>query len=284
MIRIKYFVLYITVPLLFTILHSSCLKDLKKQPNQCSEELYIGGAHEVIEGESFTLTPAGYYETPHVNTTYRWYYPASTGWFVSTGNTEDMDDPEPITVEEADKRHEGDYRFSIHSGYDNCNGVDASISHEIQILPKPSPCFDSISTNYMEAYDTYYDNTTAGSTTPFHTEAWDSTSFEINANFAGASCEMVFEIPTPDYSSSYQLRDWWGTTSDGIENPLVEAEIHFNFSNEPGHPFVLKGDDQELYLKREGDDMFVTLCDVVLVHENVASRTVHLTGKIHVEL
>gem|GEM_PF-4101956 len=275
--------MFITVPLLLTMLHSSCLKDLKKQKNKCSENIDIDGPYSVVEGDPFTLSPVGYYEEPDVNTTYYWYYPPSTGWYYSSGNTEDMDEPEPVKVEQADKRHEGTYSFSVNSGYDKCNGEEAYTSHEVIILPKPSPCFDSIPNNYMEVYDAYYDNTTAGSANPYYEQEWDSTSFEISVIFPGARCEMLFDLPIPDYSSSYQLRDGW-PVGDGIENPLIEAEISFNFTNESGYPFELKNDDQELYLKREGDDLFVTLCDVVFVHKNLASRTINLSGKIYIEL
>lgn len=281
--RIKYLGMSITVTLLLTMLHSSCLKDWGKQKNECSENLDITGPHSVVEGDPFTLTPVGYYEEPDVNTDYYWDYPPSTGWYYSTGNTENVMDPDPISVDHADKRHEGVYVFRVDSGNDHCNSDNAVKSHEVHILPKPSPCFDSMPNNYMEVYDAYYDNATAGSANPYYEQEWDSTSFEISVIFPGARCEMLFDLPIPDYSSSYQLRDGW-PVGDDIENPLIEAEISFNFTNESGDPFELKSDDQELYLKREGDDLFVTLCDVVFVHKNLASRTINLSGKIYIQL
>lgn len=268
---------YLSYALLITIIliSSSC-----KRKNTCNKGMFISGPHYVVEGESFTLKPINYDEVQYTNTNYYWTYPESTGWAYSSGNSEEFLEPESISVSKADKRHEGLYYFTIDSGNHECNYDDGIAVHEVKIAPKTCPCFNNISTNQIIIDDSNENEPLTYNVASDYELAWDSTEFRVEPLLPMFSYSIYvdFHLHPPDYSSTYKLK---GTDSWSIEEPLIQAKIHFQ-PHYTANNYILDGEDQEIFFKREDDGFYLTFCNVNFVNEIYTNRTATISGKIKI--
>lgn len=269
---------YFYVLILLLSIFNSC----SKKNEMCNQNLSIQGSTSVVEGEDVTLTPVGYSEYQEVNTYFYWEYPDMSGYNNTVSGMEEVYDTDPITIEDFDIRDEGDYFFRIASGNEDCDMAESK--HTIDFIPKTSPCFEQLSTQYIVIEESFSPNTIYQTYSPSIPDSWDTTKFQVDFSMPLFSyyLKIEFDIPIPDYSSTYKLRNSLDLTSD--DDPIINAHIEFCPDNEPADTYRTDDLQHDLYLKREGNMMYLSFCNVVFTHQSIPSKTITISGKVELQL
>lgn len=252
----------------------------------CNENLQLNGPTSVVEGEDFTLTPLDYSKHQESNTYFYWEYPDMSDYYITVSGMTEVSSTDPITIENADIRDEGDYFFRIYSGNEDCD--IAMGKHTLDVIPKTSPCFEELSTQYLIIDESFSNDIIYQSYTPILDESWDNSDFEVELSMPMFSyfLRLRFDIPIPDYSSTYKLRNSIISQSESLvdEDPIIHADIRFCPDNVSGDPYRVEDLQSNLYLKRQGNLMYLSFCDVVFTHQTYPDRTITVSGKVEVPL
>lgn len=263
-------------------LASSCLKKEK----DCNAELKLEGPIYVNEGSDFTLTPTNVTDIDHANTYFYWQYADMTNANFTVGGMYEVSDADPVTFENADIRHDGVYSFKIDSGNDKC--PDVIVSHTVHIVPKPSPCFNNLTLDTLEIDESFTGGTILQSYTPLLIEGTFGDAFTVDLAMPMFTYNLKFhfDIPVPDYSSTYKLRNYYQNGADAQipDDPVIQASIEFSPDNEGYNAYRIAENQQNLYVKVEGNNMYLSFCDLLFTHTSIPGRTIVMSGKLKVAL
>ena len=261
---------------------SSC----KKKENKCNEQLAIEGPTYVNEGDNFTLTPINATDINGVNTYFYWKYADMSNATQTVSGMYEVFDASPVTFEKADIRHEGLYMFKIHNSDDNC--IDALASHTVKIIPKVSPCFNSLSVDTMLIDESFTAGTIEQPYVPVLTlnSFGDEFSVELVMPMFTYFLEFSFDIPIPNYSSTYTLRNTYQNYADSQipDDPIIQAYVEFSPDNEGADAYRIAENQENIYVKVEDNVMYLSYCDLLFTHTSIPGRTIKLSGKVKINL
>lgn len=259
---------------------SSC----KKNQNKCNENLTLEGPVYVNEGENFTLTPTNATNINQSNTYFYWLYADMSNATQTVDGMYEVSDADPVTFEKADIRHEGVYSFKIHNADDKC--PPAIASHTVKIIPKVSPCFTSLALDTLMIDQSFSSGIISQSYVPVLTVGTfgDTYSVELSMPMFTYFLKFYFDIPIPNYSSTYTLRNYYqnGADSQIQDDPIIQAYVEFSPDNEGADAYRIAENQQNIYVKVEGNDMYLSFCDLVFTHTSIPGRTIKLSGKVKV--
>jgi hypothetical protein len=259
---------------------SSC----KKNENKCNAQLAIEGPVYVNEGDNFTLTPVNATDINQSNTYFYWQYADMSNFSQTVDGMYEVSDTDPVTFEKADIRHDGVYKFKINSGNDKCPDVTAS--HTVKIIPKVSPCFNTMVLDTLMIDESFSGGIIDQSYVPVLAIGTFGDEFDIELVMPMFTyfLEFYFDIPIPDYSSTYTLRNYYQNYSDTQiqDDPVIQAYVEFSPDNEGADAYRIAENQQNIYVKVEGNDMYISFCDLLFTHTSIPGRTITLSGKFKV--
>ena len=273
-----FFFSFIVAISLFLGLSTSC----KKLKLKCTDKLSIKGPYVVNEGDKFILKPEYEPATHYTNEHFFWTYPYTSSSNYFSGYENSVKYPNPVIFYDAGITHQGEYSFRVKASESKCQELTAY--HTIMIKPKKAPCFDELTTETIRINESYSSGTIEK---PYTYSLIDNPNekdgFIVRLNMFPQIFELKFHIPIPSYSSAYKLRNSWNS-NNGFK-PMLNAEIVFSPASSGNHNYKIDDyEDEILYLKREGDVMYLTFCELVFIHESIPDRTVTISGKIKIDL
>ncbi len=259
---------------------SSC----KKNETKCNAQLAIEGPIYVNEGDNFTLTPVNATDINQSNTYFYWQYADMSNFTQTVDGMFEVSDTDPMTFEKADIRHDGVYKFKINSGNDKCPDVTAS--HAVKIIPKVSPCFNTMLLDTLMIDESFSGGIIEQSYVPILSIGTYGDEFSVELAMPMFTYFLVFyfDIPIPDYSSTYTLRNYYQNYSDTQiqDDPVIQASVQFAPDNATYNDYRIAENQQNIYVKVEGNDMYISFCDLLFTHTSIPGRTVTVSGKFKV--
>jgi hypothetical protein len=261
---------------------SSC----KKNENKCNANLTLEGPVYVNEGDNFTLTPTNATDINHSNTYFYWLYADMSNATQTVDGMYEVSDTDPVTFEKADIRHGGVYSFKIHNADDKC--PPAIASHTVIIVPKVSPCFNSLPIDTMMIDQSFTSGVIEQAFDPALTvnSYGDEFSVELLMPMFTYFLEFSFKIPVPNYSSTYTLRNTYQNYADSQipDDDVIQAYVQFSPDNEGYDAYRIAENQQNIYVKVEDNVMYLSYCDLLFTHTSIPGRTIKLSGKVKVNL
>ena len=256
----------------------------KKKEDKCNEQLAIQGPTYVNEGDNFTLTPINATNINQVNTYFYWKYADMSNATQTVDGMYEVSDADPVTFEKADIRHDGVYIFKIHNADDKC--LPAMASHTVKIIPKVSPCFTTMELDTMIIDESFTAGMIAQPYVPVLSVGTyqDEFNVELAMPMFTYFLAFYFDVPIPDYSSTYTLRNYYQNYADSQiqDDPVIQAYVEFSPDNEGADAYRIAENQQNIYVKVEGNDMYISFCDLLFTHTSIPGRTITLSGKFKV--
>jgi hypothetical protein len=262
---------------------TSCIK----QPD-CGKPIFIIAPIEVMEGEDLTLGVKNVLDG--TNTYFYWEFPDMSAYSSTVDGMAEVSDFDPITIYKVDFRDEGNYRFKVSPGQDEC---DTKITSKfIKVIPKVSPCFADFSENTMLLTESFSANPFNLTLTPYVSGDTLNQDLQINLGMTGGNnfgyaLNFYFDIPKPTHSSTYTMRNYYQNFSDSQieDDPYIQVEVAFSPNNEGYDAYRLVENTQNIYVKREGNTLIFSFCDVVFTKASSnPDRTISMSGKFKITL
>ena len=264
----------------FLSISYGCKKDT------CIQDLNLVAPSSVMEGEDIYLSVTGADEA--VNNSYYWGLADMSYYSTLVDGMVEVSGPDPIIIENADLRDNGSYAFRIIPGQaGECPKVQSD--KIITVIPKVSPCYNTTTENVLFIDESFSSGVINQTFTPTYENIWSSGSdFHIGLSMPMFTYAMdfYFYILPPEHSSTYTLRNYYQNASDGsVEDDFfIQAEVYFCPDNEGGNSYRVTENLDNLYVKREGNQLVLTFCDVEFSHITIPSKTVTISGKVRVDL
>lgn len=275
------------IPLITSLLISGLLfltPSCKKKKMYCSE-ISIEGPDIVVEGEDIHLKVVNLPIEESLNTYYYWKFANTDGYYTFMDDMVEVYDASPVTIHKADIRDNGLYAFSIHSSNDYCPVLTAV--KYVKVIPKTCPCYNSIPFDTLIIDKSFSPEIEYRSYVPILDEALTGKDFGIELGMPMFSYFMKFhfDIPIPDYSSTYTIRNHFQNGTDGLvpDDKILQVDVEFSPDNE-GNVYRVAENQDNLYLKREGNYLIITFCDVLFTHKTITGRTLKISGKVRVSV
>lgn len=262
---------------------SGCKKDSDKY---CAPDLAIYGPSTFVEGEDFTLGPTHLPKEIAENTNYYWKYANMDGYNILTDGMTSVYDASPITIQSGDIRDQGTYTFRMRNDGIECSDMIAS--KEVQMIPKTCPCFDNLPMDTLIVDESFSTGTIYQPfTSVLQPDPWGST-FDLQLYLPMFTYDMQFnfDVPVPDYSSTYSLRNFYQNyyESNVPYDEFIQAYVTFTPSNEGADTYRLVDNQQNVYVKRVGNTLYITFCDLLFTHKLAPTKTITVSGKTVVNL
>jgi hypothetical protein len=263
--------MYKSIPLLILIFLFSCVKE-----DNCGESYTLDSPAQIDEGETLTLTVAGF--NNEINTYFAYDCPDMTP-YNSTGPG-GVSGGETFTIEDFNIQDEGTYTVTVFPGGDACESF--TLSKTVTMIPKTCPCSVPAQDNTLYYSPSYEGQFTEDVLTPF---VYNSNSFETSTiTFNGQNTfKVFFGRMLPESSSTFTIIGGHNTFWDDFDDDYLDVHFHINGSNH-GFDFFRIEENKEMYLTRTANQLIMQFCDLEVSQYYTGIYSFTLSGKFVVDL
>lgn len=264
--------MYKSVLLLALVLLFSCTK---KEVN-CGENYTLNAPGQIVEGETLTLTVAGF--NNEINTYFAYDCPDMTP-YTSTGPG-GVSGGETFTIEDFNVKDVGTYTVTVFPGGDDCESF--TLSKTVTMIPKTCPCSDPAQENTLYYSPSYEGQFTEEALTA---NVYNSSSSETSTIiFNGQNTFTVFfGRMLPETSSTFTVIGGHNTFWDENDDDYLDVHFHINGNNH-GFDFFGIEEGKEMYLERNGNQLTMQFCDLKVNQYYTGNYAFTLSGKLVVDL
>ena len=238
-----------------------------KKKDNCGENYTLEAPAQVTEGETLTLTIAGF--NNEINTYFAYDCPDMTP-YTSTGPG-GVEGSETFTIQNFGIQDEGTYTVTVFPGGDGCQSF--TLSKTVTMIPKTCPCASPAATNTLYYSPSYESLFTEDAMTASVFNSGDETSSVIT--FSGQNTfKIFFGRMLPDFSSTYNLVGGINTFWDTFDDSYHDIHFHLDGYNH-GFDWWYIEDGDSVYVERNGNLLSIQFCDVDVYHLGVYAFTIN---------
>ncbi len=263
----------------FLIFTFFCLVLSCRKKNDCSQNMQIIGPDSVNEGEEIQLNIKN--PIPEkTNTYYYWNYPDMSHYYSLVDNFVEVDYAEPAYIEKARVTDEGQYTFKVISK--ECGTV--TVSKNIKVIPLVSPCFNSTFDNQLDLTKSNSPIQVFQKFTPILHDNLSDFYIELKMPMFTYTMNLYFYKSIPVKSSRYLIRNRYQNAFDDQIPKDEDLHVYIDFATASVGYDYYRVDEalNNLYLKREGNQMIISFCDVAF--KGKYNDSIVVSGKVNINL